>query len=412
MDVLHKRCAGLDVHKDSVVACVRLADGAEVIRDVRTFATTTSALLDLSAWLAEHGCTHVAMEATGVYWKPVWYILADGEIELILANAAHVKGVPGRKTDVNDATWLADLLAHGLVRSSFVPPVAIAEIRELARTRKQLTREKTRHTQRIQKALEAANIKLDSVISEILGITGRAILDALVAGETDPAVLAAKADRRIKASPEELRAALFGRVTRNHRFLLKLHLQHIDAIDQAIAEIDAEVAERLAPFRQAARLLTSIPGVGDLSAETIISEIGVEMDRFPTAGHLVSWAGLSPRNDESAGKRRSNRLRPGAPWLKTTLVQCAVSASKAKGTYLRALYHRLRARRGPKKAICALAASMLTLIYHMLKDGTFYTDLGPDHFDRLDKKHQTSRLVRRLKELGYAVQIEPIPATS
>jgi transposase len=412
MDVLYKRCAGLDVHKDSVVACVRSADGAKVNRDVRTFATTTSALLDLAAWLAEYGCTHVAMEATGVYWKPVWHILADGELELILANAAHVKAVPGRKTDVNDATWLADLLAHGLVRSSFVPPPEIAEVRELVRTRKQLTREKARHTQRIQKTLEAANIKLDSVISDILGVTGRAILDAMAAGETDPTVLAAKADRRIKASQHDLQTALYGRIRRNHRFLIKLHLQHIDSIDMAIVEIDTEVAELLGPFLQAVTLLKSIPGISDLSAQTIISEIGIDMSRFPTAGHLVSWAGLVPRNDESAGKRRSNRLRPGAPWLKTTLVQCAVSASKAKGTYLCALYHRLRARRGPKKAICALAASMLTAIYHMLKDGTFYNDLGPDHFDRLDKKNQTSRLVRRLKELGYAVEIHPLPAAA
>jgi transposase len=412
MDVLYKRCAGLDVHKDSVVACVRLADGPTVVREVRTFATTTSALLDLSAWLAEHGCTHVAMEATGVYWKPVWHILADGEVELILANAAHVKAVPGRKTDVNDATWLADLLAHGLVRSSFVPPAEIAEVRELVRTRKQLTREKARHTQRIQKTLEAANIKLDSVISDILGVSGRAILDAMAAGESDPAVLAAKADRRIKASPEALQTALFGRLRRNHRFLLELHLQQIDGIDAAIASLDAEVSERLTPFAQAVRLLTSIPGVGELSAETIISEIGTDMSCFPTDANLVSWAGLAPRNDESAGKRRSNRLRPGAPWLKTTLVQCAVSASKAKGTYLHALYRRLRARRGPKKAICGLAAAILTAIYHMLKDGTCYVDLGPDHFDRRDKQHQTKRLVRRLNELGYAVDIQPLPASA
>ena len=409
MDVLHKHCAGLDVHKDSVVACVRLADGAKVHREVRTFATTTSALLDLSAWLAEHGCTHAAMEATGVYWKPLWHILCDGDVALTLANAAHVKAVPGRKTDINDATWLADLLAHGLIRGSFVPPTFVGEFRDLLRTRKQVTRERTRHAQRIQKTLEDANIKLDFVISDILGVSGRAMIEALIDGETDPEKLAAKAHRRLKATPQQLRDALHGRVTANHRFLLKLHLQHIDSINEAITGIDEEVARRLAPFRQAVTLLTSIPGVGDLSAETIVSEIGIDLSRFPTAAHLVSWAGLTPRNDESAGKRRSNRMRKGATWLKSTLVQCAVSASKTKGTYIKAQYNRVKARRGHKKAICAVAASILTAVYHMLTNGTFYQDLGPDHFDKLDKQRHTNRLVNRLKDLGYAVDLTPLP---
>lgn len=412
MDVLHKHCAGLDVHKDNVVACVRLADGAKVHRDVRTFATTTSALLDLSAWLAEHGCTHVAMEATGVYWKPVWHILGDGDFKLTLANAAHVKAVPGRKTDVNDATWLADLHAHGLIRGSFVPPTFVGEFRDLLRTRKQLTRERTRHIQRLQKTLEDANIKLDSVISDILGVSGRAMIEALIDGETDPEKLAAKAHRRLKATPQQLANALRGRVTANHRFLLRLHLQHIDSVNQAIGDIDAEVSRRLAPFRQAVTLLASIPGVSDLSAEIIVSEIGIDMARFPTAEHLVSWAGLTPRNDESAGKRRSNRLRKGDSWLKTTLVQCAVSASTTKGTYLKAQYNRLKARRGHKKAICAVAASILTAIYHMLTNGTFYQDLGPDHFDKLDRQRHTKRLVNRLKDLGYDVQLTPLPAAA
>jgi len=412
MDVLYRRCAGLDVHKDSVVACARWVDDGEVVREVRSFATTTGALLALSDWLTERGCTQVAMEATGVYWKPVWHVLSDGEFILTLANAAHVKAVPGRKTDVNDAAWLADLLAHGLIRGSFVPDAPTQALRALLRTRKQFVREKAGHTQRLQKTLEDANIKLDSVISNILGSSGRAIIEAIVAGERDPAQLAALADRRIKAAPATLREALRGRVTPQHRFLLKLHLQHIDAVDAAIASIDTQVADDLAPFRQAVRLLTSIPGVSDLAGQVIVSEIGTDMSRFPTAEHLISWAGLCPRNDESAGKRRSNRLRHGAPWLKTTLVQCAWAASRSKNSYAHALFHRLRARRGARKAVCAVAASLLTAIYHMLKDGTFYQDLGPDHFDRRARERQTSRLVQRLVNLGYAVELTPLNAAA
>ena len=313
----------------------------------------------MSDWLAGEGCTHLAMEATGVYWKPVWHVLSDGDFTLVLANAAHVKNVPGRKTDVNDATWLADLLAHGLIRGSFVPDEQTQEMRTLLRTRKQLVRERSSHVQRLQKTLEDANIKLDSVISDILGLSGRRMIEALIAGETDPEVLAALAHRRIKATPDELEAALRGRVTRRHRFLLRLHLQQMDAIDVAIDQIDQEVDVDVEPFRAAIALLTSIPGVSVLSAEIILAEIGRDMSRFPTAGHLISWAGLCPKNDESAGKRRSTRMRKGAPWLKTTLVQCAWAASRKKASYLQAQFHRLRARRGAKKAIGALAASIL-----------------------------------------------------
>jgi transposase len=412
MEVLYSRCAGLDVHKETVVACVRLVTGDDVAREVRTFATTTAGLIALSDWLSEHGCTHVAMEATGVYWKPVWHVLSDGGFTLLLANATHVKNVPGRKTDVNDATWLAELLAHGLLRASFVPEPATEDMRTLLRTRKQLVREKASHTQRLQKTLEDANIKLDSVISNVLGKSGRAILEALIAGETDPGALAARAQPRLKASTDQLRAALRGRVRPQHRFLLGLHLRQIDALDAAIAALDAEVEAGLAPFRQAVRQLTSIPGVGDLAAQVIVAEIGTDMSRFPTAGHLLSWAGLCPRNDESAGKRRSNRLRKGAPWLKTLLVQCAWAASRRKASYLQAQFHRLRARRGVKKAICAVAASILTAAYHMLKDGTFYEDLGPGHFDRRAPSGQIKRLVRRLTDLGYAVDLKPLPAAA
>jgi transposase len=382
--------------------------GGEVLREVRTFETTTASLIALSEWLAESGCTHVAMEATGVYWKPVWHILEDGDFQLILANAAHVKNVPGRKTDVNDATWLADLLAHGLIRASFVPDTQTQELRTLLRTRKQLVREKSSHILRVQKTLEDANIKLDSVITDVMGMSGRAMIEALIAGESNPAKLARLANYRLKASQENLREALRGRVTKQHRFLLRLHLNQIDALDASIATIDQQVQVGIAPFRFAVQHVTSIPGVSDLGAQVIVSEIGTDMSRFPSDGHLISWAGICPRNDESAGKRRSNRLRKGAPWLKTTLVQCAWAAVRKKDSYLKSQFLRIKARRGPKKAIMAVAASILTAIYHMLKDGTLYQDLGSSHFQNRSKGQQTKRLVKRLADLGYDVALTPL----
>ena len=419
MEVIHSRCSGLDVHKETVVACVRLALGGKVTREVRTFETTTSGLLLLLAWLTEMGCTHVAMEATGVYWKPVWNILSDGDFELILANAAHIKNVPGRKTDVSDAVWIADLLAHGLIRSSFVPEEEIQELRELLRTRKQLTRQQSSHTQRLQKILEVANIKLDSVITDLVGKSGRAMIEAMIAGETNPATLAALADPRIKASPEQLREALRGRVTDHHRFMLRLHLDQIDAADATTQEIDQQVTAVItrmdqevvagqASFQSLTTLLIEIPGIEVLSARVILSEIGLDMSRFPTAGHLLSWAGLCPRNDESAGKRRSTRLRKGAPWLKALLVQCAWAARRKKGSYFHAQFLRLRGRCGPKKAVCAVAASLLTTIYHMLKDGTQFQDLGADHFDRRSKEVRAKRLVGQLANLGFEAKLTPL----
>jgi transposase len=410
MEVLYPHCAGLDVHKNTVVACVRHTVDGTIKREVRTFKTITKELLALSEWLAAEGCTHIAMEATGVYWKPVWHILSDGDFALVLANAAHVKNVPGRKTDVNDATWLADLLAHGLIRSSFVPDQQTQEMRDLLRTRKQLVRERSRHVQRLQKTLEDANIKLDSVISDVMGLSGRKMIEALIAGESDSEQLAQLAHRRIKATPEELCEALRGRVTRHHRFLLNVHLQQIDAIDAAINTIDQEIDAHVEPFRDTVLLLTTIPGVDELGACVILAEIGRDMSRFPTAGHLISWAGLCPRNDESAGKRRSTRMRKAAAWLKTTLVQCAWAATRKKASYLQAQFHRLRARRGAKKAIGAVAASILTAAYEMLKTGTLYEDLGCNHFDKSGKGKQIHRLVSRLRNLGYAVQITPLPA--
>jgi transposase len=378
MEVLHAHCAGLDVHKESVVACVRHMADSKVTTVVKTFKTTTQELMALSNWLSAEGATHIAMEATGVYWKPVWHILSDGELELILANAAHVKNVPGRKTDVNDATWLADLMAHGLIQASFVPDEPTQQMRDLLRTRKQMVRERSSHVQRIQKTLEDANIKLDSVVTDILGLSGRRIIEALIAGQTMPQALASLAHRRIHASADELEAALRGRVTKHHRFLLKLHLDQIDALDAALARIDEEVSANVEPFRTAVEMLSTIPGISTLSAEVIVAEIGIDMSHFETAGHLISWAGLCPKNDESAGKRRSNRMKKGAPWLKTTLIQCAWAASRKNNSYLQAQYLRIRSRRGAKKAIGAVAASMLTAAYHMLKDGTLYQDLGFD----------------------------------
>jgi len=328
----------------------------------------------------------------------------------VLANAAHVKNVPGRKTDVNDAMWLAELLAHGLIRASFVPDAQTQEMRNLLRTRKQLVREQSRHLQRVQKILEDANIKLDSVLSSLMTKSGRAMIEALIAGETNPVKLASLADRRVKASPEELREALRGRVTKHHRFLLRLHLDQIDALGAAMATVDVQVETNLGPFRTAVDLIKSIPGFDDLGAHVVVSEIGIDMSRFPSEAHLISWAGICPRNDESAGKRRSNRLRKGAPWLKTTLVQCSWAAIKKKNSYLQAQYHRIKARRGPKKAIMAVAASILTAIYHMLKDGTMYQDLGHNHFNRHSADRQKHRLVKRLADLGYAVEIKPLAA--
>jgi transposase len=410
MEVLYAHCAGLDVHKETVVACVRHMEGGKVSSTVKSFASTTGELMALSEWLTMEQVTHIGMEATGVYWKPVWHILSDGEFELVLANAAHVKNVPGRKTDVNDAMWLADLLAHGLIKASFVPDEPTQQMRALLRTRKQFVRERTGHVQRIQKTLEDANIKLDSVISDVVGVSGRRMLGALIAGEREPRVLAALAHERIRATAAELEAALRGRVTAHHRFLLQLHLDHLDAVEAAIARIDREVSANGEPFRAGVQLLSTIPGIGSLAAEVIVSEMGTDMSRFETAGHLVSWAGLCPRNDQSAGKRRSTRMRKGAPWLKTTLVQCAWAATRVKQSYLQAQYLRLRSRRGAKKAIGAVAASMLTAAYHMLKDGALYQDLGAAHFEQRDSTRQVNRLLKRLHNLGFAVQIAPLAA--
>lgn len=405
MEVPYPRCAGLDVHKKTVVACVRIAQGGAIDQHVRTFSTTTGGLFELLEFLQQHGCTHVAMEASGVYWKPIWHVL-EGSFGLVLGNASHIKNVPGRKTDVNDAMWLADLLAHGLIRASFVPPSPIQELRALTRTRAQLVRERVSHVQRIEKILEDANIKISSVMADLLGKSGRAMLEALIAGETDPSTLADLALCKLKSKREELVKALHGRVTTHHRFLLRLHLGQIAALDAGITAIEREVSAQLEPFLAAVELIKTMPGIADTVAHVIIAEIGTDMTRFPDAPHLRAWAGMCPRNDESAGKRRSTRLRKGAPWLKTNLVQAAWAAVKVKGCYLRGLFLRIKARRGPKKAIIAVAASMLTAIYHMLRNGVIYNDLGDSHFATIDKDKTTKRLVSRLESLGYSVDLK------
>jgi transposase len=407
MQVIHRRCAGLDVHKQTVVACVRIAQNGEAAQHVQTFATTTTGLLALADWLASHDVAVVGMEATGVYWKPVWHVL-EGHFELVLANAAHVKNVPGRKTDVSDAMWLADLLAHGLIRASFVPPQAVQELRTLTRTRKQFVRERSSHVQRIEKVLEDANLKISVLLSDIVGKSGRAVLDAIIAGHDDPAYLASCISVRVKARRAELIEALRGCITPHHRFMLKLHLSHIDALNTAITNIEKEVGLGLEPFRESAEHLSTMPGLSAVSASVLIAEIGVDMSRFKTAGHLISWAGLCPRNDESAGKRRSTRLRHGGNWLKTTLVQAAWAAVRVKGGYLQAQFHRLRARRGAKKAILAIAASMLAAAWHMLRNQTDWHDLGANHFDRADRTKTVNRLLARLRQLGINAEVVPV----
>ena len=419
MEVMHRRVAGLDVHKETVVACVRVMAGRKPTRECRTFTTTTQGLLELLGWLTASRVTHVAMEATGVYWTPVWKILSEGDFTLIVANAAHIKQVPGRKTDINDAMWIADLLACELLKASFVPPESIQELRSLMRTRKQLVREQTRHVQRLEKTLEEANIKLGTVLSDLMGASGRRMIEAMIAGECDPHRLAGLAERTIKASHKALYDALHGRLREQHHFLLQLHLQQWDAIDAAIRRIDQRVAEQIErmdaeaadgqpPFRELIPRLCAIPGVSFLSATAILAEIGRDMSRFPTAGHLIAWAGLCPGQNESAGKRKSSRLRRGAPWLKTMLVQCAWAAKRAKNSYYSAQFHRLRSRRGPQKAICAVAASLLTAIYHMLKAGAPHRDLGADYFDRRSPEAKAKRLVTQLAKLGFTVQLQPL----
>ena len=408
MQVLYSRCAGLDIGARSLVACVRIAEQGQVTTVVRTFGMTSKGLLILQEWLAEQRCTHVALEATGVYWKPVWHML-EGHVELVLANAAHIKNVPGRKTDVSDATWIAELLAHGLIRSSFVPPPAIIELRDLTRTRKQLVCEQTRHVQRIHTLLEDTNLKLGAVLSDVMGQSGRAVLAALLSmrpGPTDAQALQKLFNYRVKASREDQLEALTGRVTRAHQVQLQVHLRQYDALDQALQTLDDEITELLRPFRQSYELLLTIPGMGDRLASVVSAEIGFDMTRFPTAGHLLSWAGMCPGQNESAGQKKSTRTRKGDRWLKLSLVQAAWVAVRMRKTYYYSQFLRLKTRMPPKKAIVAVAASMLKAAYYILRDKVPYKELGADYFDRRDPTAKLARLVRQIKNLGLNVTID------
>jgi len=409
MDTLYPRCAGIDVHKNSVVVCVRCAGHAgKATEQVRTFSAMTADLLALSDWLAGHRVTHVAMESTGVYWKPVFNLL-EGRFAVILVNAEHIKKVPGRKTDVKDCQWVAQLLQHGLLKASFIPPEPIRQLRDLTRQRTQLIEERTAAANRIHKVLEDANIKLGSVATDVLGASGRDMLEALIAGQTDPGRLAELARKRLRAKIPELQRALHGRVTEHHRFLLRMHLDHIGHLEGLIGRLSARVEELMAPFAWDRERLETIPGISQRAAETVLAEIGNRMDQFPTAGHLASWAGMCPGSNESAGKRRSGRTTKGDRWLKRTLVQAAWAASHTKATYLAAHYRRLAKRRGRKKALVAVGHTLLVIIYHVLRRGTAYQELGADFLDRLEPERLTRQLVKRLEALGHKVTLEACP---
>lgn len=407
MDVVYERCCGLDIHKKTVVACLLVPgpDGQPVAQ-VRTFGTMTDDLLALAEWLAAAACTHVAMESTGVYWKPIYNLLEE-QFTLLLVNARHIKAVPGRKTDVKDAEWVADLLRHGLLRGSFVPDRAQRELQELTRYRTSLVQERAAEINRLQKTLEGANIKLGDVASDVVGVSGRRMLEALVAGEDDPVGLAELAQGRLRDKRPQLARALRGRMGTHQRFLLGQQLAHIAQLDASIAAVSAEIEERLRPFAAAQERLRTIPGVGTRTAEILLAEIGSDMRRFPTAGHLASWAGLCPGNDESAGKRRSGTTRKGTPWLRAALIEAARAAGRSKGTYLGAQYHRLAARRGAKRAAVAVGHSILVSVYHLLRDQEDYHDLGGTYFDERDRQAVERRLVRRLEGLGHKVILEP-----
>lgn len=410
MDVVYKRCAGLDVHKKTVVASVRLVDekGAKTL-ETRSFATMTGSLLALGDWLRERGCTHVALESTGDYWKPIYNIL-EGDFELVLVNTRHVKMVPGRKTDINDAQWLADLLQHGLVRGSFVPAPPQRALRSLTRTRRSFVQEKATICNRIQKLLEDANIKLAVVASDVLGVSGRAMLHALAAGRNSAPELADLAKGRLRQKLGDLEQALAGNFQDHHRLILQELLLQVTALEASIARLDEAIAAKCAQdesFERAVALIITLPGVARATAEVVVSEIGTDMSRFPTAGHLSAWGGVAPGNNVSGGKRLSGHIRPGNTTLRTCLVQAAHAAARTKDTYLAAQYKRLAPRRGNKRAVVALAHTMLEIIYYMLSRQEPYREMGGDYFDRARPEGTVKRLTARLQNLGFEVILQP-----
>ena len=409
MDIVHYRCDGLDVSKRDDKVCVRVQEPnrARATSTVTTWEAVTSQILALCEHLIEQHVTLVVMEATSDYWRPFYYLLEDGPFEVLLVNARHVKNLPGRKTDVSDAAWLAQLGAHGLVRGSFVPPEPIRQLRDLTRTRTTLVRERAREIQRLEKLLEDAGVKLSSVATQLTGVSGRAMLDALVTVERDPAVLADLAKRRLRSKIPELTEALTGRFNEHHAFLVKVHLDLIDQHTKAIDEITQRVEEAMVPFRAARDLLVTIPGVSTTVADVIVAETGADMTRFPTAAHLASWAGVCPGSNESAGRVKSTRTRPGNPYLKGALGIAALAAARSHHTYFSVKYRRIASRRGPIKAVVALEHATLVAVWHMLTTGETYRDLGEDYFDRRDPERAKRRALSQLRHLGYAVTLEP-----
>ena len=407
MDVIYERCCGLDVHKRTVVACVAISQASgRPSKETRSFGTMTADLLALADWLEERAVTHVAMESTGVFWKPVWNLLED-RFTLLLINAQHIKAVPGRKTDVRDCEWIADLLRHGLLKPSFVPDRPHRELREVTRYRTSVVRERSTAVNRLQKTLEGANIKLASVATDIMGVSGRQMLAAIIAGTADAAMIADLAKKRLREKLPELTQALTGRVGDHQRFLLAQQLAHIDFLNETIEHLSAEIARRLQSYEAVIERLDAIPGVGRWTAEILLAELGTDMTRFPSARHLASWAGMCPGNHESAGKRMSGRTRKGNPWLRTALVEAAQAAGRTKHSYLGAQYRRLAARRGAKRAAVAVGHSILGIVYHLLMRGTVYEDLGVHYLDERHRRTVERRLVRRLEALGYKVTLEP-----
>lgn len=401
MEVVYPRAAGLDEHKKTVVACVITPER----RETRTFGTMTPDLIRLREWLLQCGVTHVAMESTGVYWKPIWNLLEDS-FHLLLANAYHIKNVPGRKTDVKDAEWIADLLRHGLIRGSFVPDREQRELRELTRYRRSLVEEQAREIERIQKVLEGANIKLSSVVSDTLGVSGRAMLEAMVHGIEDPKVLADMAKGRLRQKKACLEEALQGLIGEHQRMILKIQLNHLDSLDHHIAELNEEVSRRMQHLEEIIQRLDNVPGINQRNAEEILAETGTDMSVFPTAAHLSSWAGLCPGNNKSAGKRKSGKTRRGNRWLCSTVVRAARGAVRSKNNYFSALYRRIVGRRGDKRAIVAVGNSIGCTIYHMISKATEYQDLGPLYFDERNRERTVTRALHRLESLGYKVTLE------